>query len=170
MITSSFGDGSSLSSPQHYDHHTIIKKKQKEGGKKTRISRDFPFLVFWWGGGCVCVCSFDRHPYFTAPRTRGRGGKRKNSLISCGGLSYGFRVSCPNGGERRPRNRWRIHATLVIYDLTSPSPACSFLLWFAFPFWAKEGVFILLAAGLIDGRWEKMLGPIDNQFVSSGLD
>jgi hypothetical protein len=42
MITSSFGDGSSLSSPQHYDHHTIIKKKQK-GEKKPGFHETFPF-------------------------------------------------------------------------------------------------------------------------------
>jgi hypothetical protein len=102
MITSSFGDGSSLSSPQHYDHHTIIKKKQK-GEKNQDFTRLSLFLVFWWGGGCVCVLLTATH--ISQLPARGGEGERKNSLISCGGLSYGFRVSCPNGGERRPRNR-----------------------------------------------------------------
>jgi hypothetical protein len=104
MITSSFGDGSSLSSPQHYDHHTIIKKKQKEGGKEnqdfTRLSL-FSILVGWW----MCVCVLLTATHISQLPAQGGEGERKNSLISCGGLSYGFRVSCPNGGERRPRNR-----------------------------------------------------------------
>ena len=72
----------------------------------------------------------------------------KTILISCGRLWYGLGESRPQmvakDGRSGQKNRWRIHATLVIYDLPPYSgPVYSLLLWFAFslffPLLSKEG-------------------------------
>ncbi len=100
----------------HLDTTTTPSSKRNKRKKKKDFMRRSLFSFFLGGGVDVCVLLTATHISQLPAQER-----RKNSLISCGRLSYGFRVRCPNGGERererRPRNRWRIHATLVIYDL-----------------------------------------------------
>ena len=118
------------SSPQHCDHH-----HHKETKEDDRILFVFVFLLF--------VLNVFFWPHISQLPAQAK------TIISWGRLWFGFGKCCPNGVRRRrdgQKNRWRIHATLVIYD--SPIlPLYSLLLWFAFsffPFWARkrgEGVY-----------------------------